>query len=311
MAPTGVNRPSGRSHDPIDAHSDHAQPAGPVHSHTLSHTLVTPLDSPAPNRWMMFLHGLLGSGANWRGIATRFVAARSGWGAVLVDLRMHGDSQALPPPHTLQTAAEDLLALEASLDVPLHGLLGHSFGGKVALQYLDLRAVTQPAEGLAYRPFDECWIIDSPPGPRVDPNADHTTLRVIEHMRSLPKTFTSRNQFVQHVIDGGFNETLARWLALNLVRREGELMLRVDLPAIISLLESHYQSDLWPVVERRCSETPMRFVIGGQSTVFVAAQRARIATMAEQHRLQAFTIEDAGHWVHADAPDELLALLSS
>ncbi len=267
----------------------------------LSHTLVTPHDAPTPSRWMMFLHGLLGAGANWRGIATRFVAARPGWGAVLVDLRMHGDSQGMPGPHTLQTAAADLIALEASLDLRLHGLLGHSFGGKVALQFLDLRD----------RPLDECWIIDSPPGPRVDPRADHTTLRVIEHMRGLPTTFESRNQFVQMVIEGGFDESLARWLALNLVRRDGVLSLRVDLPAIVSLLESHYATDLWPVVERRCHQTSLRFVIGGQSTVFVPDQRARVAAMANAGLVQAFTIEDAGHWVHADAPDALLRLLTS
>lgn len=269
----------------------------------LAHNIVTATDTPAgqgPTRWMLFLHGLLGSRSNWRGIATRFVAARPDWGVVLVDLRMHGDSQDFAPPHTLASAARDLIELEAALDVPVAGVLGHSFGGKVALQYLRERDAD----------LDECWIIDSPPGPRIDPRADHTTQRVIEHMRELPATFQSRNQFVAQITAGGFNDTLARWLALNLVRRDEGLVLRVDIAAIRALLESHYQSDLWPVVEQRCRTTPMTFVIGGKSTVFVPDQRERIEAMANAGKLRAFTIENAGHWVHADAPDALMDCLT-
>jgi len=262
-------------------------------------TLRAP-NAPQPVRWMFFLHGLLGSRSNWRGIASRFAAAKPEWGAVLVDLRMHGDSQDCPPPHTLDAAAEDLLELEAHLELPIRGVLGHSFGGKVALTYVDQRPT----------PLDACWIIDSPPGPRVHPQADETTLRVLDRMRDLPPVFESRNQFVELITAGGFQETLARWLALNLVRRPEGLVLRVDITAISALLDSHYRSDLWPIVERHCGQTPMTFLIGGVSTVFVADQRERIERMHNAGQLRALTIPDAGHWVHADAPDALLAHLT-
>ena len=51
----------------------------------LSHALVT-APGQTPDRWMLFLHGILGSGANWRTVARKIVAARPQWGAVLVDL---------------------------------------------------------------------------------------------------------------------------------------------------------------------------------------------------------------------------------
>lgn len=57
----------------------------------LAHGIVTSR-SADPDRYMLFLHGILGTRANWRGIARRFVDARPGWGAVLVDLREHGES---------------------------------------------------------------------------------------------------------------------------------------------------------------------------------------------------------------------------
>ena len=59
----------------------------------------------APSQWMFFLHGIFGSGANWRTFAKRFVEARPSWGAALVDLRMHGASQNCAPPHTIEAAA--------------------------------------------------------------------------------------------------------------------------------------------------------------------------------------------------------------
>ena len=82
---------------------------------------------------MAFLHGILGSGANWRTFARRFVEAKPTWRAVLVDLRKHGASQDFPAPHTLVACADDLRALEKSIG-RFDGVLGHSFGGKVALE---------------------------------------------------------------------------------------------------------------------------------------------------------------------------------
>ena len=64
----------------------------------LNHALVRNNDEHEPEAWMLFLHGILGSGANWRTIAKRFIGARPRWGAVLVDLRMHGASRELAPP---------------------------------------------------------------------------------------------------------------------------------------------------------------------------------------------------------------------
>lgn len=283
----------------VDGDTASAQPPRIV----LAHNTVALPDSAPPSRWMMFLHGLLGSRSNWRAIATRFVAARPGWGALLVDLRMHGESQDFPPPHTIESAAQDLIALEGISGIRPDAVLGHSFGGKVALQYLDLLE----------RNLEAAWIIDSPPGPRIDASvdrgADHTTLRVLDRLKQMPRTFESRNQFVEQITAAGFEESLARWLALNLVRRDAGLVLRVDIDAIGSLLDSHYRADLWPTVERHCATTKLTFVIGGRSPVFVPDQRQRVYQMARDKKLHAVTLENSGHWVHADDPDGLLACL--
>ena len=60
---------------------------------------------------------------------------------LLVDQRNHGKSghlAGLNPPHTLAASAADIAALLRDVlgNRPLHAMLGHSLGGKVALSYL-------------------------------------------------------------------------------------------------------------------------------------------------------------------------------
>ena len=91
----------------------------------LAHAEVTAAGS-APDKSMLFLHGIFGSGANWRTFARRYVEAKPDWSAVLVDLRKHGDSQAFEGPHDLAHCANDVANLAASLALPVRGIIGHS-----------------------------------------------------------------------------------------------------------------------------------------------------------------------------------------
>jgi len=50
------------------------------------------VDGARPESAIAFMHGILGRGINLRTIAKRFVEARPGWTAWLVDLRGHGRS---------------------------------------------------------------------------------------------------------------------------------------------------------------------------------------------------------------------------
>ena len=256
-----------------------------------------------PRRWMLMLHGILGRGANWRAIANKLVEARPDWGFVLVDLRMHGGSQAgFKPPHTVAAAAEDLLALDALVPGPIRAVLGHSFGGKVALDYLARRAHS----------LERAFVIDTPPGISSLGGAagvDSESERALRFLSALPPSLSSREAFVALAAEAGFALPVAQWLATNLVRDGAAFKLGVDLRAMRELLSDFQTTDLWGIAEHPPSPATLHIVIGDRSPAFSAADRARILKASQTGpRLFVHTLP-TGHWVHVDEPFTLAALL--
>jgi pimeloyl-ACP methyl ester carboxylesterase len=277
----------------------------------LAHNVLT-APKATPARAMLVLHGILGSRSNWRSIARRLAQARPDWAFVLVDLRMHGDSTGFEPPHTLASAAEDLRALMDQLALPVEAVLAHSFGGKVALTLADGES---PKSMTSRAPMaSNIVLVDSMPGARPDGRGSESTLAVVAMLRALPARFASRDAFVVDAMARGQSEMVARWLAMNL-EPEGDgagYRLRLDLDAIESMLDDYFARDLWHVVEGAASASRIDMIIGGDSPVFDADDRARAErAAASSERVHTHVIEGAGHWVHVDAPDRLLEIASA
>jgi esterase len=267
----------------------------------LPHHELVSANGAAPASWMLVLHGLLGSSANFRSIARRLADACPSWGFVLVDLRAHGASAGAPAPHTVLAAAEDLVRLQSALSLPVRGVLGHSLGGKVALALLSV----SPA------PLDKAWVLDAQPGPRHAPEGSLGTAAVLRTLEELPQLLPSRDRFVDLVVARGYSRGFAGWLAMNLRRDEDGYRLRVDMAAIRALFESYGATDLWRVVERLEGARELGFVIGGRSEVLSEEDRARLRAIAERDpRVRVHLLPAAGHWVHTDDPDGLLAILT-
>jgi pimeloyl-ACP methyl ester carboxylesterase len=273
----------------------------------LAHELVTAEGDEAPARWMLFLHGILGRRANWRSFARRWVQGLEGWGAVLVDLRDHGESQGLSGPRTVASAGADLVALAEAVTQARGGrvaaVLGHSFGGKVAIAAAEqLRA--------AGHELDELWIIDAPPGPRTQPR-DRTTDRTFELLERLPDRFASRSEFIDAVVEGGLARGVAQWLATNLVETgDGSWRFGLELEPLRALLRDFTEIDLWPIVEAEATAgTRVVLVLGGRSAAVFGEQRERAEALASAGVIELEVIDGAGHWVHVDRPSELLGLL--
>lgn len=261
----------------------------------LAHSIVS-APGASPARAILFLHGILGRGLNWRTLARELVRERPEWCAVLADLREHGDSRGRPPPHDLASAAADVIELASSIAVPARAILGHSFGGKVALACLSELGV------------DRAFIVDSLPGARPGGLGSEDTLRVLDMLAALPERFADRDAFVAHVRERGFSEPLARWLAMNLASSEGGYRFELDVESLRALLHDYFERDLWPVLDPPPCETHL--IVGGRSRVFGADDLARARALADRHSsLRLHVLERAGHWVHVDDPQGLSAIV--
>jgi esterase len=264
---------------------------------TLAHTVLAPKER-SPARAMLFLHGILGSRSNWRSFARAFVTARPDWAAVLVDLRHHGDSLDVEGPNDLDACVDDLLGLNAELDVPVRGVLGHSFGGKVGLALLARRAI----------PLDEVIVVD------VDPAASRPGGRgdveeVIETLRRLPPRFASRDEFSSALAQAGLGETMRGWLSMNLVHGDGGVRFGPDLEAIDALLASHRSTDLLEVCLHPPLETRLGLLIGERSDAVSGQSRSRLEQAARDGVLELEIVPGAGHWVQVDAPEAVRRFL--
>ena len=166
-----------------------------------------------PERWLLVLHGIYGAGRNWGTIARRLADARPEWGAVLVDLRNHGQSRGFAGPHTIAASAADVDRLVEHLDLHAAAVLGHSFGGKVAFTYW--RHHGDDDQGLDGRSTWPCargrdpWAISRP----WEPYAHIRLAR--EAVEGLTRAVSGRG---------------AQWMAINLEARR-DLRWRLDFAA--------------------------------------------------------------------------------
>ncbi len=247
-------------------------------------------DPEGPAGTAFILHGILGSGRNWRSFSRRLARAWPGRRLVLVDLRGHGDSHPAPPPNTLAACAEDLAELADRVGAPSL-VMGHSFGGKVALRY----ARDEPA-GL-----DAVWVLDALPGRE---GAVSDVARVIRALRAVPLPLARREELRQLLLGWGFSELLAGWMTTNLRRGEGGLVWRFDLEAVQELLADYLAVDLWPVVED--APCALHFVRAARSERWTDAVLARFYGLSD---VWVHTLEDSGHWVHAENPEGLIQIL--
>jgi esterase len=264
----------------------------------LSHALVAAADG-RPRAWLAVLHGFFGAGRNWATVARRLTGTRSDWGAVLVDLRLHGASQGVAPPHTIAACADDLIALAGALHRPVRAVLGHSFGGKVALAYAGRR----PA-GLR-----QCWIVDADPS-AAEPRGDAWDL--LRTVRAMPREFSSRAELIAALERAGVDRRTAEWMATNLEPEHSKTgyRWRLDFDALEHLLVDAFRTDLWNVVEPPPPGVDLHFVMATRSAAVSDRSAARLRRIAQAAGRVFVHGVEGGHWLNADNPDALVALLA-
>ena len=189
---------------------------------------------------------------------------------------------------------EDLAALSGALR-PFDAVVGHSFGGKVALSYT---AALPEALSLS-------WILDADPGPLSDDPAVHEVPQVIAALRQIPLPLARREEVQVRLQAQGFSEGLSRWMTTNLRRGDGGLVWRFGLDAVEQMIGDYFRQDLWDTLEIPIADLDIHLVRAARSDRWDEAMVRR----AESSFASFHTLPDAGHWLHVDNPDGLLAMM--
>lgn len=267
-----------------------------------------PSDDVTATHTALVIHGILGSRRNWQSYVRRLLDAHPEWRFVLVDLRNHGDAPAASPPHTLHACADDLRRLMDHLGLRPDVVMGHSFGGKVALAY-----------GEQYPDHvDEIWVLDATPGPRcpaealAGPEAKGEVQRVIGELRTIDMPLPSREALVDRLRGKGFSDTLAKWMTTNLTRTREGFQWRFDLDGVEAMLADYFRADYWPFLEAMDAGFPgpaVKVVRAALSDRWTDDILARFDAL-DGGRISLHTLADAGHWVHVDNPGGLAEMIS-
>ncbi len=229
---------------------------------------------------LIIIHGLFGSADNWRSMAKYFSRF---YRVISVDLRNHGRS-----PHNdtqdFASMAADIEQLCGDLGLHKVHVLGHSLGGKVAMQF----AAEQPAW------VEKLVVVDISPRRYF---SEHTPL--MDAMLALDlKKLDSRAAVDEVLAEKVTDKSVRQFLLMNLQSGDEGLYWRINLPA----LKANYQHLMAPVCEHTTVSANSLFVYGSLSEYVNEEDRALISKQFPHARFQA--IEKAGHWVHAERPQQ-------
>ena len=236
---------------------------------------------------LIILHGLFGSSDNWRNIATQLSEGRK---VISVDLPNHGQS-----PHTdnvsYQAMADAVANLIKELGLKRVDILGHSIGGKVAMTL----TANYPEQ------VQSLIVVDMAPKRYPDRHSDiFDALLAVD----LPK-LTRRSEADVVLAKTIFNKAIRQFLLMNLVKRNEQLKWQLNL----TVLAQQYPKLIEAVCEGISIKRSSLFIRGALSDYIEDDDVTLIKQQFSDTNI--VTIEKAGHWVHAEKPDEFLSTVEA
>jgi esterase len=239
----------------------------------------------------LVLHGILGSGRNWRGFCRQLHQEAPDWSFLTPDLRCHGSSPPSAPPHDLDACADDI---DAALDEEPDAVIGHSFGGKVALAWA-------ARHGRGQRVI----VLDSPPWAGTPPPVEMgTPAWIITELQRVATPAADRSRVRSHLLEAGLPEGIVAWLLTSLRKHDDGWRWAYDLDGIHALLMDYFRRDFLPFMSNYSGE--IHVVRAERSDRWNDAQWSQLHQVAKPH-----IVRNAGHWLHVDNPIETRALLVS
>jgi len=237
---------------------------------------------------LIILHGLFGSLDNWQTLGRKFAEHFS---VYLIDQRNHGRS-----PHTehhnFQLMADDLFDFMQQQNIEKANFIGHSMGGKTVMQF----SINHPEKVLKQ------IIVDI--APKQYPRGHDEIFNAIFslNLSEIEKRDEADAQLEKMIPEFAVRQFIMKNLERNVATGKFEWKMNLE------LLHREYENICEAITSDKLSEVETLVVRGGKSK-YVTDEY-----IDDFKRLfSAVTVEDianAGHWVHAEAPQEFLSVTS-
>lgn len=232
---------------------------------------------------IIILHGVFGVSDNWVTFAREM---SDKYEIFIPDQRNHGQSPH-HPVHNYFAMCSDLQEFIEQRQIKNPVILGHSMGGKVAMRFA----------------------LENPDNPKALIIADvsmrtyqrrYVHLNMIDAMMSVDfEQATTREEIAGQLSGRIKDERILLFAMKNLYRRQrGQFAWRLNLEAINLNMDEVFEG----VSTEGIFQKPALFLRGGNSDYVSYEDFDRIYRSFPKADIE--TIENAGHWLHADQPDE-------
>ncbi len=234
---------------------------------------------------VLILPGLFGSTANWRGFAK---ALSSDWPVIVLDQRNHGRSPHAGT-HSYHDLASDLLGFLDDHSIEKIKLCGHSMGGKASMVFSLLH----------FERIDQLAVLDIAPV-----SYSHTHAPYLEAMIDLDLSSIASRAEADKVLSEAIPDTATRlFLLQSLVGSAGSFEWRLNLRTLLDEMPK-----ILSFPEMSMSSEVDALFMNGQMSDYVGLEHHKVI---KEHFPQASfeQIPKAGHWLHAEQPQAVLATL--
>lgn len=234
---------------------------------------------------MVILHGLFGFSDNWVTHAKKF---SSYFRVITVDLRNHGYSP-WSDDFSYQLMVDDVKELLDDLGISKCILIGHSMGGKVAMlfsqQYQEmLEKMVVVDMGVKSYPLHHQHILDS--------------FREID-LSKMSARSEAEKILMQFIDSNGVRQFLLKNLYW---KDKGQLAWRVNFPVL-----EREMDEILKALPFKEVMVPTLFIRGALSNYIEDADIPEIEEYFPDNQIE--TVENSGHWVHAEAPEDFFDIV--
>lgn len=242
-------------------------------SSLLNHETLGTDSNPA----IIIIHGLFGDKDNLKSLAREL---SEDYYCILPDARNHGESFH-SDSMTYPDMAEDIIKLADSLNLEQFYLVGHSMGGKIAME-----TCIKAPERIKAAIFAD-----------ISPAAyDGTHDSILDALSNLDiDQIKSRGDADKQLAETISEKGVRQFLLKNLKKTDDGYQWRLNLKA----LRENYQQ-ISTAVSKGQYDGPVLFIKGGSSNYLTEKHQQDVAARFSNASVK--VIEGAGHWLHAEKP---------